>query len=256
MPEIPFLLPEPDVMPTVQSSMNPTLREWSNDEAPKPVCFVLGVDLGQARDFSAIAINEVSLADRITYQQTDFQPQPAELKREVVVHHRIRHVERIALGTSYPDVIDLVANRLSRVPKMPRDPVLVADATGCGRPVMDLMRKQGLKPLAVSITGGSGETISGWQANVAKKILASGVAVALDTERLRVVATGPHVDVLKNELRAFRVKVSASQNESFESWRENDHDDLVLATALAIWAGERLKRRFKVNPAWQLLGTR
>ena len=30
-----------------------------------------------------------------------------------------------------------------------------------------------------------------------------------------------------------------SGNETFESWRERDHDDLVLAVALAAWLGER-----------------
>lgn len=46
------------------------------------------------------------------------------------------------------------------------------------------------------------------------------------------------------ELEAFRVKVTASANETFGAWRERDHDDLVLATALAAWAGEEgLKNR-------------
>lgn len=44
--------------------------------------------------------------------------------------------------------------------------------------------------------------------------------------------------MLVAELEAFRVKVTASANETFGAWRERDHDDLVLATALAAWAGE------------------
>jgi hypothetical protein len=78
------------------------------------------------------------------------------------------------------------------------------------------------------------------------------VAVALDTERLQVVAVGEHVGMLRKELQAFRVKVTANQNESFESWREQDHDDLVLASAMAIWAGERLRDRYRVNPHWRM----
>jgi hypothetical protein len=34
-------------------------------------------------------------------------------------------------------------------------------------------------------------------------------------------------------------KISDSGNEQFESWRERDHDDLVLAVALAVWAAEQ-----------------
>jgi hypothetical protein len=35
-----------------------------------------------------------------------------------------------------------------------------------------------------------------------------------------------------------------SAQETVESWRERDHDDLVLATALAAWVGERGFQRF------------
>jgi hypothetical protein len=45
--------------------------------------------------------------------------------------------------------------------------------------------------------------------------------------------------VIEAELRAFRVKLTPAGNDTFESARERDHDDLVLAMALAVWAGER-----------------
>ena len=258
MNDVPFLIPVPDKLPlALPFPFGPPprqeMREWHEDRAMQPICFVVGVDLGQARDFSTIVIDEVNFAERVHFQQAAFEPLPGELRRENVAHHRLRHVERIQLGTSYPDVIDRVAEVLARVPAMPRPPVLTVDATGCGRPVMDLMRKMGLEPLGVTITAGSGETIERLDARVAKKVLASTVAVALDTARLQVVATGPDVETLKRELRNFRVKVTSGQNESFESWREADHDDLVLAAALAIWTGERLRTRFVVNPQWRLL---
>jgi hypothetical protein len=31
--------------------------------------------------------------------------------------------------------------------------------------------------------------------------------------------------------------VTAAANETFEAWRERDHDDLVLALALALYVG-------------------
>jgi hypothetical protein len=43
--------------------------------------------------------------------------------------------------------------------------------------------------------------------------------------------------VLAEELGLFRVKVTAAANETFEAWWERDHDDLVLALALALYAG-------------------
>ncbi len=41
------------------------------------------------------------------------------------------------------------------------------------------------------------------------------------------------------ELEAFRAKVTTGSTEVFESWRERDHDDLVLALALALYAATR-----------------
>ncbi len=49
----------------------------------------------------------------------------------------------------------------------------------------------------------------------------------------------PGRDVLLNELTAFRRKYTAAANEVFmNNAREAEHDDLVLATALACWAVE------------------
>ena len=50
--------------------------------------------------------------------------------------------------------------------------------------------------------------------------------------------------VLMKELQTFRVKIRTSANETFESWRERDHDDMVLAVALAVWMGEHGLKKF------------
>jgi hypothetical protein len=42
-------------------------------------------------------------------------------------------------------------------------------------------------------------------------------------------------DALADELLAFRAKISARGHHTSEAWRESDHDDLVLALALACW---------------------
>ncbi len=49
---------------------------------------------------------------------------------------------------------------------------------------------------------------------------------------------------LTRELLAFQVKISAeTAHDSYGAWREGAHDDLVLAVALALWAGERQEVR-------------
>jgi hypothetical protein len=52
------------------------------------------------------------------------------------------------------------------------------------------------------------------------------------------------VDELVQELENFKIKVNIdTANASFEAWRDRDHDDLVLALALACWWCERRWRR-------------
>jgi hypothetical protein len=41
--------------------------------------------------------------------------------------------------------------------------------------------------------------------------------------------------VLAKELSNYKVKVTASLNETFNADRDSDHDDLVIALALACW---------------------
>jgi hypothetical protein len=57
--------------------------------------------------------------------------------------------------------------------------------------------------------------------------------------RLAIARELPEAAVLAKELLAFKVKITAAGNETFESWRERDKDDLVLAVALACWWAER-----------------
>jgi hypothetical protein len=57
---------------------------------------------------------------------------------------------------------------------------------------------------------------------------------------LKIAPALREAKTLTKELQTFRVKVSlAKANESFEAWRERDHDDLVLAVAMAVWLAER-----------------
>ena len=61
----------------------------------------------------------------------------------------------------------------------------------------------------------------------------------LQTRRLRIAKSLPNTAILVRELETFKVKITELANESFGAWREGQHDDLVLAVAMAAWAGER-----------------
>jgi hypothetical protein len=75
--------------------------------------------------------------------------------------------------------------------------------------------------------------------HVPKKELIATLQVLLQTRRLQIAPSLHDAPILVRELENYRVKISPARNEIFEPWREGQHDDLVLAVALAAWAGER-----------------
>lgn len=94
----------------------------------------------------------------------------------------------------------------------------------------------------IYITAGSKATPEGNGFRVAKKQLVSVLQVVLQwvPGRLRIDPSLRHAKLLVDELTTFSVKISQdSGNESYESWREKDHDDLVLSVALPLWVAER-----------------
>jgi len=65
------------------------------------------------------------------------------------------------------------------------------------------------------------------------------VQVLLQNKRLKIASTLSEAATLKKELLNFRVKVDpATAHDSYEHWRDGDHDDLVLAVAMACWYRE------------------
>lgn len=114
--------------------------------------------------------------------------------------------------------------------------------------------KTGLTARVVPITITSGSQVNqdpadglfGWK--VPKKELVSVLQVLMGTERLVIDKRLPLAPVLVKELENFKSKMSQDTgHESFEAWRESDHDDCVLAVALALWVGERGQQEFWVR---------
>ena len=202
---------------------------------------LIGVDLGQSQDYTAISVIE---ATPTVYEQTvpGTDPEYRRLTKSThtfegtPVSFAARHLERI-LGAPYPDVVRrIVALRQA----IGGDPLLVVDYTGCGRPVVDMIRESGLDPIAITITGGDTVTREGMDLRVPKRDLVGALVVALQTGRLKIARSLPDADTLITELLNFRVKISTGGHDSYEAWREGQHDDLVLSVGLAVWTGEYL----------------
>jgi hypothetical protein len=195
-------------------------------DTPLPVLrrHVLGLDLGQSADPTALAVLEDS--EHWSPEAAGWEPRYA-----------VRHLQRWPLKTKFPAIVRDVGETLRS--KALRDPLLVIDGTGVGQAVGDLFEDVvGAVPMRrVIITAGSKVNFEDGTWRVPKKELVSVLQVLLQSRRI-TIARLPERETLVRELMAFRVKITAAMNETFESWRERDHDDLVLAVALAAWAAE------------------
>ena len=199
---------------------------------------VVGLDLGQAKDFTALAVVEATPTQR-EETVTDLDPEyhlprdRIEIVEGLPLSLAVINIARLELGTSYPTIVERVGAAMRRNPGA----LLVLDHTGVGRPVVDLFDQAGLEPVAVTITGGEHAHGDGRVWSVPKRDLVGGLVAAFQADRLKIRAALPHAPTLTNELLNFRLKVSLTTgHDSYEAWRESVHDDLVLAVALANWA--------------------
>ena len=195
--------------------------------------FLVGLDLGKAQDPTAVAVVEYRV-------EGDDKP----------TFYHVRHLEQLPLGTTYPDIGRRVRGLMGR-PPLKDNAYLVADATGVGAPVIDLLYECDLYPIPVTITGGDEATRDKGHHRVPKRDLVSAVQVLLQTRRLKVAEALPEGRTLERELRAFEVKVTATAHDTYNA-RVGAHDDLVLAVALACWYGEQHVCRFHGPPVLDL----
>jgi hypothetical protein len=113
-----------------------------------------------------------------------------------------------------------------------------------GRAVGDIFNEAGLKPIKVTITAGNEEGQSGFaRFTVPKQILVSNLDALMHTGELRIAKELKETPALETELKDFRRHVSEAGRYSFNA-REGQHDDLVLAVAIAAWRAVRKKKTF------------
>jgi hypothetical protein len=125
-----------------------------------------------------------------------------------------------------------------------------ADLTGVGRPVADLFQVEGVRPIKVTITAGSEELHDDKTGiyHVAKLVLISTVQTLLHDGRLLIQKELPDAPALRTELEDFRATVTDSGRWTFGA-RAGQHDDLVLALALACWRANK-RRPMQIHPSF------
>ena len=218
---------------------------------------IVGVDLGQQRDPTAITVIERGYVPAGALYNAHYWLKGRErysARQPVRVEYHVRHLERPTLGTSYVEVVERVVELLKSLGD--EELVLAVDTTGVGRPVADMLklrlnewleadRSTQLHAAWITITGGDSVTkAEGGGIRVPKRDLASAPLVLMQNKQLKIAEGLQLADTLKRELLNFKVKINiATGHDSYEAWREGDHDDLVLAVAMACWCGERYLRK-------------
>ncbi len=220
---------------------------------------VVGVDLGQTNDYTALCVTERAYVPVGRLVDGSYRDHRAgrtvrAARQPVGVEYRVRHLERPPLGTPYPDVVERVIEVCKAVGGKP---ALCVDQTGVGRPVVDALRRRlveegkstGLKValIPVTITGGDAMSRVPDGYRVPKRDLVSSALVAMQNGTLKIAEALALRDVLTKELLNFKVRISiSSAHDSYEAWREGDHDDLVLALSLTTWLADRMPRETSV----------
>ena len=187
---------------------------------PKPSYFI-GLDLGQAQDYSALVILERHGSNKDDYT------------------FHCRHLHRWQLRTPYPQIVSDTAETVNN-PALSGFTVLAVDATGCGAPVVDLFKKEKMRArlVPIQITVGSEVTESGDAKRIPKRDLVGVVSVALQSGKLKIAESLQLAETLTRELQNFKVKITDAGNDTYgagSEWRVGSNDDLVLSLAMALW---------------------
>jgi hypothetical protein len=189
--------------------------------------YALGVDLGQSFDPTSLCLLE--------HRRDPILPVGADLIQKLTPsRYIVRHLSRVALGTSYVAIARIVGGVLAR-PEIRRNCELVIDRTGVGRAVADIFTQAGLSFTGVTITSGDGEKSDGEGGyRVGKLSLVSRLQAEFHSKSLRLPKDLPEAGALVTELQNFRATISDAGHATFGA-RVGAHDDLVLSLALALW---------------------
>lgn len=247
--------PPPD--PAAATAKATTRNYNLGTEAPS---LTVGLDLGQATDYSALAVVEHVHVLPPTMSLQGFWWEVEKAQRDLQDYGmvrgwglpastpelHVRHLQRWELGTPYHVIVDDVCRLMG-----PESPLwgarLIFDRSGVGRAVGDMLftaRQQGrirTTPWGKTITGGE----KAGPGTTPKKDLMAALQLPIQQGRFRIAQGLPLGDVLERELTSFKMRLSQSGAQSFDIARHEGqgHGDLVIACALAV-----INSEFGVRP--------
>lgn len=188
--------------------------------------YVAGLDLGQLSDRTALSVVE----RRETGNRWIDEPRPPL--------YACRHLQVWHPGTKYTKVLNdtiFILNALDGEAKVALDVTVAGEAIA--KLFAENIAKLDIATTCFTITGGTQQTGSWNDVRIPKRDLASFLRVLLETERLQIAPNLHHGSDMQKEMQHF--KAEKVTNDDTVDWRTREHDDLVLATALACWTHDK-----------------
>lgn len=213
----------------------------------------VGVDIGQQKDPTAVVAVQV---------MTD-----AHLQTRYIT----QHMERLALGTSYPDVAAHLVKVLAAIAAMLKarredeirrlaeqvkatgqqvtvgrsgvpsvDMRLFVDVTGVGKPVFDIVERaiqQDDRTRSIEllpITFAHGNTYDRASGRMGKAYLVSRLQALMQERRLQLPPRHPEAEAMARELKDYEIRVSDDAKDTYGAFKVGTHDDFVTALGLAV----------------------
>jgi hypothetical protein len=229
-----------------------------------PRRYSVGTDLGQANDFTAIAVLERTVVPPQTALFAPVGKSPENRLVEGDIVYDLVYLKRPKLGTPYDVIAKRVADLICELEPEGAfgelgQVTLSVDGTGVGRGVVDMLdtefKRRGASSKSVprvdfrrvSVTGSNTTLKRPDRSNgfwsVPKRDLIFPLVAALQQNKVRIAKDVKDRDALVHELQNYRRVVNISTgNMAFEPWRESDHDDLLFAAALSLWGWQTQKR--------------
>jgi hypothetical protein len=254
--------------------------------------YMVSADFGQTTDYTAVAVTRRRLEPTSEkYNATDWRMEGEnihhlerveyqEVRQNAEQHYDLIRLDRVQLRTPYTKIAKGIVKLIQELnalhrkedrlrPRQPVDVGLAIDEGGVGKAVKDILidalkARIGEGPgephvvfLPVTVHGGANTTKSGGYWHIPKRDLVHAGIVAFQNRRLHV-AKLRYRGVLEEELKNYRLKQNlATGYAGFEPLREGQHDDLLVATCLGVWAWENAiaKQGYISYPGeWELEG--
>ncbi len=181
---------------------------------------VIGVDIGQAHDSAAVVVLAPYDGRRIDGHRPVWD---------------VASARTLPLGTSYGEVVHVIDTVSGDFAAAGYPVVMVVDATGVGRPVLEQVRaRTNERASVVGVTSTGGRRPGGRWPNLTapKEMILDALRIALQQRGIHALWEHP---ALARQVESLRRKPSGRVEAA-----GSGHDDLALALAYAVWLGDTI----------------